>query len=483
MIFILILFIACCIANTAFADEMTELKEEIKGLTQTVDVLKNTVEAQQNKIDAQQSDINSLKQNQSIQQEAVLAQPVPAATEPISPPASIAPAGAATQEQIQEVNAKVDKVIEAQKKTLMSEFNPSIGLVGDTLFSYRTRGSGETGSDRPGGFDVFQRSLELVAAASVDPFATGYAVINASADSATGDANLAVEEAAIQTTSLPWNLTLKGGRFFGEFGRLAYIHDHELPFVNRPLALDQYIGGESQTDGAQVSWLVPVEHYVNLTVGMGDKFGDPPNNPGTFRGGRELNYFGRLSTYFDLTPDWQLETGVSGLVDPRTQDRGGPLPQPDGSTFTERERRLAGMDFSLRYVPLRNNQFRSFTWGNEVLYSDNRYLVDPNATPGDGDEFSKSVGSVGLYSYLAYKIDRQWTTGLLFDYVENQQNNQDRTFAYSTFLTYAISHWDQLRLQYTHTNHNTVSGLKDDDAIYLQWTWIIGSHSHGWQQR
>ena len=249
--------------------------------------------------------------------------------------------------------------------------------------------------------------------------------------------------------------------------------------MNRPLVLDQYIGGESQTDGAQVSWLLPIEHYVNFTFGVGDKFGDPQNNPGTFRGGRELNYFGRLSTYFDLTPDWQLETGVSGLIDPRTQDRGGALTQPDGSTLTERERRLAGIDFSLRYVPLRDNQFRSFTWGNEVLYSDNRY----NDVPVGGNEFSKSVGSVGLYSYLAYKIDRQWTTGVLFDYVQNEQNNQDRTSAYSAYLTYALSHWNQLRLQYTHTDHNSVSPYKDDDAIYLQWAWIIGSHSHGWQQR
>ena len=107
-------------------------------------------------------------------------------------------------------------------------------------------------------------------AASVDPFAKGYAVINGSADPVTGEVALGVEEAALQTTSLPWNLELKAGRFFGEFGRLAYIHDHELPLVNRPLALDQYIGGESRTDGLQVNWLLPVEHYVSLTTGLGD---------------------------------------------------------------------------------------------------------------------------------------------------------------------------------------------------------------------
>ncbi len=145
------------------------------------------------------------------------------------------------------------------------------------------RDQSKTGSDRPGGFDFFQRSVELNVAASVDPFARGYAVINASADPVTGEATAAVEEAAIQTTSLPWNLTLKGGRFFGEFGRLSYIHDHELPFVNRPLVLDQYIGGESKTDGVQLNCLLPIPHYVSLTAGVGDQFGDTPNNVGDFR--------------------------------------------------------------------------------------------------------------------------------------------------------------------------------------------------------
>ena len=482
IVFVLILFSCLLIIHTAFADDMSDLKEQVKTLTQIVQDLKNTVEIQQNKIDSQQWKIDSLTEARATPQ--TTAQPAPAATESTSPPVSVPPAGVATQEQIQELNTKVDKVVEAQKKTLLSEFNPAIGLVGETLYSYRTRGSAATGSDRPGGFDMFQRSIELNLAASVDPFATGYAVINASADPITGEANAAVEEAAMQSTSLPWNLTLKGGRFFGEFGRLAYIHDHELPFVNRPLALDQYIGGESQTDGVQASWLLPIEHYVNFSFGLGDKFGDPQNNPGNFRSSGELNYFGRLSTYFDLTPDWQVETGLSGLLNPRTDDRGGTLTHPNGSTLTERERRLAGLDFSLRYVPLRNNQFRSFTWGNEVLYSDNRYRFDQDGIPDTGDEFSKSVGSVGLYSYLAYKIDREWTTGLLFDFVENQQNEHDQTSAYSAFVTYAISHWNQLRLQYTHTDHhNSVFGLRNDDAIYLQWTWIIGSHSHGFQQR
>ena len=83
--------------------------------------------------------------------------------------------------------------------------------MGETVFSYRSKGKNDTGSDRPGGFDVFQRSVELNLAAAVDPFASGYAVINASADPITGESTATVEEAALVTTSLPWNLTVQGG--------------------------------------------------------------------------------------------------------------------------------------------------------------------------------------------------------------------------------------------------------------------------------
>ena len=437
---------------------------------------------------AQQAEIDALKQQLAG---GKTNSPPPTGLEP-------AAAKAGTEEQIKELNEKVDKVVEAQKKVLPSEFNPSIGLVGETVLSYRSQGSDVREGDRPRGFDAFQRSIELNVAASVDPFAKAYAVINASADSGTGEATLGIEEGALQTTSLPWNLELKAGRFFGEFGKLSYIHDHELPFVNRPLVLDQYVGGESRTDGAQLNWLLPVQHYVSLTTGFGVGFGgdSPLNNPGAYRRLSGLNYFGRLSTYFDLAPDLQLETGFSGLINPSTQDRGGVLVQPNGSTLTEKERRVAGFDVKLSYVPLRNNQFHRLDWGTEVLYSDSRYLMNPSGsldpanpthTPGwpapSPNDHLGDVGSLGLYSYLTYKWHRQWSAGFLFDCVQNVQNNRDEALAYSPYITWAISHWNQLRLQYTHTDHNAVSGLHSDDAIYLQWAWIIGSHAHGWQQR
>ncbi len=135
--------------------------------------LEETLKKQEETIKEQQKMIQDLKAEVKRMQPSSL--PEGAATE------QTAPAGE-MQQQVQELKEKVDRVAEAQRKVLPSEFNPSIGLVGETVFSYRDRGSSQTGSSRPGGFDVFQRSVELNAAAAVDPFAKAYVVINASAD-------------------------------------------------------------------------------------------------------------------------------------------------------------------------------------------------------------------------------------------------------------------------------------------------------------
>jgi len=440
-------------------DEVAQLKQQLQQMQESFEKAQSEQRQQINALTQKLDEIS--KQQQATA--AVAATPTDSA---------------AIADKLKELDDKVDGVVEAQKKTLLSEFNPAIGVVGETIFSYNSKPNDATGSDRPGGFDVWLRSMELNISASVDPFFKAYTVINASADSATGEADLEVEEAAIVSTSLPWNLTATAGMFFGEFGRLADVHDHELPFVNRPLVLDQYIGGESKTEGVQVNWLFPTEHYVSLTGGVGTQFGDDPNDAGHYRTFSELNFWSRLSTYFDLTPNWQMEGGVSGLWNPNTDSLGGNQTQPNGSTLNEKERGIVGTDIKFSYVPLTDNQFRRFDWGTEVLFSDNRYLNTPVA----GSAFNETVSSLGLYSYVNYKWSRQWSAGFLFDYVQDDANNSGRTEAYSPFVTFNLSHWNQMRLQYTHTAPTAATGQQTSDAVYFQWTWIIGSHSHGWQQ-
>src|SRR5437879_12432248 len=144
--------------------------------------------------------------------------------------------------KIQEAEAKANAALDASKKTFASQFNPAISLGIDTIGPYKSHrqafnpGDGTFGTSdagrpinntRPAGADFNLRSAELFISADVDPFTRAYATINASADANPGandEATLSVEEAAIVTTRLPYNLTVRGGRFFADFGVLPHRH-------------------------------------------------------------------------------------------------------------------------------------------------------------------------------------------------------------------------------------------------------------------
>ena len=92
--------------------------------------------------------------------------------------------------------------------------------------------------------------------------------INESGSEEFGKASFEIEEAAIQTTSLPFNLSVRGGRFFADWGYLGRRHAHDLPQIDVPPSLQQLFLN-NRTDGLEVNWLVPVPFYFNLSAGMG----------------------------------------------------------------------------------------------------------------------------------------------------------------------------------------------------------------------
>src|SRR5712691_5659961 len=220
------------------------------------------------------------------QEEAIEKLSTPAAP-PVVTPVPAPPAAGDREQLKREVREEVMRDIQPKlaeaNKTFPSQFNPAIGLILDSVFSYRDH-------DRAN-FDF--RAAELGLSASIDPFARGYAIIAGSPD------GFEVEEAAIVTTSLPYNLVVKGGRFFADFGRLSKFHDHDLPFVNRPVVLDKFIGGESQADGVEASYLVPIPHYLTLTGGFYNKLGAENSRADNTvsRDFSKYTYLGRAATF------------------------------------------------------------------------------------------------------------------------------------------------------------------------------------------
>lgn len=350
---------------------------------------------------------------------------------------------------------RIQPSLAGANKTFASQFNPAIGLMIDTVGSY---------SDRKRANFEF-RSGEIGISAEVDPFVRGYAFLNGTPD------GFEVEEAAIAATSLPYNLGLKAGRFFADFGRLSKVHPHDLPFVNQPMVLGRFVGGESQGDGVEASWLVPIPHYLTLTAGAYNKIGGENErvDNAVSRDYSEFTYLGRAFTFLPINDAHSVDFGLSWAYTPEVrQDRGA-------------QRSLAGVDLTYRYAPLERAAYNGLVWGTELLYNQEDRPVGgfpDDVTPTTPLVF-KRRDAVGLYSYVEPRLTRRFYPGFLFEYVQDVDKARGDTLAYSPYLTFWPSEFQRLRFQYTRLE----APGQHDNQFFLQWTVALGSHVHGFKDR
>jgi hypothetical protein len=434
-----------------------------------------TAEELQRELQAMKAQLQDLQQKMNKQEELIeklsKQKSVPAAAQPavatapegqapgVSTTGSTAsPAPEELERQVTEnVIRKIQPSLAAANKTFPSQFNPAIGFVIDTVGSYKEH--------ERGNFEF--RSGEIGISANIDPFARGFAIINGTAD------GIEVEEAGIVTTSLPYNLTVKGGRFFADFGRLSKFHDHDLPFVNRPVVLDRFIGGESQADGVEVSYLAPLEQYVTLDIGAYNKLGaDNVRIDNTVpRDLSRFTYLARPATFVNLSDANSIDVGATYAYTPKvdTFTMSGVEQLRNGKA-----RHLAGIDVTYRYTPLSQASYRGLIWGTEVLYN----REDPNVG-NEQDPVFRRTDAFGLYSYVEARLTRRYYPGFLFDFAQDLARTAGDTKAYSPYLTVWASEFQRFRLQYTYLDQPT----NHESQFFLQWTAVLGSHVHGFRDR
>src|SRR6185312_10018249 len=73
-----------------------------------------------------------------------------------------------------------------------------------------------------------------------------------------------VEEGFIQSTSLPYGLTLRGGRFFSGVGYLNEQHAHTWDFADQALPYQAFLNTQYDDDGVQVRWLAPTSRFLEF---------------------------------------------------------------------------------------------------------------------------------------------------------------------------------------------------------------------------
>jgi hypothetical protein len=368
--------------------------------------------------------------------------------------------------RIKSLEERLNKIEGTPAKTSLSALNPAMGIALDFAASH-------TNGKQSFNF----RAAELNLEAPIDPFLKGWFIITGS------QGGVAVEEAAMQTTALPYNLTVTGGRLFASFGRLAHFHDHELPVIDRPRSLDTFIGGETQADGVEISYLFPISLYLTATGGVYNKLGatNARADNAVARPLDNFTYLGRLAAYTDIGDDHSVELGVTEAWTPRrfvmdTSIPGAPNTSAGIQTRKNTWRSLAGLDFTCRWQPSSGGLRKGAVWGTEIMQNNERRFDTATNLPTD------RVRSYAGFSYIEVKVGSRWRPGVMVDLTEDLDKARTLTRTFSGFVTYDVTEFQRLRLTFARMTDNRPTGL-GNNTIGLQWTGVLGHHVHGFRSR
>lgn len=366
---------------------------------------------------------------------------------------------AKTQQLVEDLARKVDDAVSrapAESATRVPPADETARLpavnVNNPAISFVVDGKARSNTQGDDGVGFLLGSAELFIAAPIDPYLRGYVSING-----TTEDSFDVEEAALVTTALPMNLTVKGGRFFADVGRFPHWHDEALPFVDRPQSIDRLFGGETRAEGVETSWLAPTDQYLEVTAGVYNSIGEAPDDLGGLVGQpsySELTYLVHPHTYVDLTDTLNVELGGTFFAVP-----------------SNTRRRLWAGDITFRHQPGTSSFYQGTVVGSEWYWNDQEFF---DAT-GDAERFNRSGG----YAYVESFFGRRFSGGLLFDHAEDIAGASERQNSYSAFVSWLPSEFQRLRFQIDEIDQ----AGENDQRFWLQWTAFIGSHSHGFSAR
>jgi hypothetical protein len=328
------------------------------------------------------------------------------------------------------------------------------------------------------------RNIELAFDGAVDPYFEGFANIVFKLDN-DNETEVEVEEAFMQTTSLPFNLQLKGGQFFAAFGRLNPTHPHTWDFADTPLVNGLFLGPDGLRGvGAQASWTLPLPWYSQLIIASQNGRGSTgfsfrnPGDDGMFfdrittdreaRGLQDFVWIPRFENSFNLSDTQTVLVGVSGAFG-------------SNETGADSRTQIYGADVLYKWKSARaEGGFPFVKWQTEFMYR--RF----EAGRGANESFpvAETFHDWGLYSQVLWGFKKGWVAGIRGDYVHMQDSmftddldRQSRS-RISANLTWYPTEFSKLRLQYNHDflEENFFLSEREVDSLFLQFEFILGSH-------
>ena len=320
-------------------------------------------------------------------------------------------------------------------------FNPDMAVIGDFL--------GAVGRNRVNPSPSLEmHEAEASFQAVVDPYARADFFV------AFGEEGVELEEGFITFTTLPGGLLTKVGKTRAAFGKVNTMHNHILPWTDRPLVATNLLGGEEGlTDaGISVARLIP-NPWIFLEA-TGQIYRGDSSDVFTAAKPGQVSVVGHLRGYHDLTESANIDLGFSYA---RGHNASGLAVDDLSGTQTTN---LYGVDATVRWRPLRRSIYRSFVGRSEVIWS-------RREQPGGLQSAN------GFYVSGDYQFARRWFAGVRGDRSGRAADASLTDSGQSFSLTFWPSEFSQLRGQYRRSKY--ALGQTANELLF-QFLFSIGAH-------
>jgi len=288
-----------------------------------------------------------------------------------------------------------------------------------------------------------------------------------------GETAIEVEEAWIETMTLPAGLSLRMGRFYGNIGYLNDKHSHSWDFADQPLAYQAFLGNQYVDDGLQLRWLAPTDLYIELgaEVTRGDRY---PAGGAARSGFGSYAFHLRSGGDVGFSNSWQA--GFSYLQANADERESGNEDEP---LYFTGQTDLWMAEFVWKWAPNGNNRQSNFTFQAEYMWSNG----DGSYTLPDGEPMPYDTDQRGWYLQAVYQPFPRWRFGLRYDRLSSDypgpayigtplMPSASDPYRYSIMTDWSNSEFSRLRLQYTLDQ----AGFDDGHEWGLQYIFSIGAH-------
>jgi len=284
-----------------------------------------------------------------------------------------------------------------------------------------------------------------------------------------------LEEAWLQTRTLPAGLQLRAGRFASQIGYLNERHPHADDFVERPLLYRAFLGGHWFDDGVRINWTAPTDVFLRI----GAEFFSgreliPEASTASAPGATVLS--AKLGADWGRSQSWQLGAGYLNnrrqavVEDPDAHEahEAGQDDHAHGARFSGEHLWL--VDLAWKWAPDGNNRLQQLRLSAEYAR-----VTDPGPGAGSSDLHEAMTLS------LAWRFLQQWELGVRADWLKVAMPHEDgyetgRLREQALMLAWKPTHAQTLRLQLTTQNGAVGFDAPARQTVQLQYVLGLGGH-------